>query len=442
MGSLGARAQGNEDLAALQDQVSQLQRQGKYAEAVPIAERHVALARQRHGEEHTEYATAINNLAELYRAQGRLPEAEPLLQRSLAIREKALGRVHPDVAQSLNNLAQLYRAQGRLSEAEPLYQSSLVIWEKALGRDHPNVATALSNLAGLHFAQRDWARAADYWRRSTSVIVRRAQRGTADVGQALTGKRKGEAEQLSWQFRGFVKAAYRLALERPNARAGLQGEMFQTAQWARGSEAAASLTQMAARGAKGDAASAALVRERQDLVEEWQKRDNARSAAVSRAPDKRDGAAEAANVARLAAIDARIADIDKRFVADFPDFAALARPEPLTVEDVQAQLGIDEALVLILDTPQSKPTPEETFVWVVTKTDVRWVGSDLGTGALTSAVEGLRCGLDASLWDDEDASLRCRDLLKIAPERDAPITCVLRPCPSTWLGRLASTKLC
>jgi hypothetical protein len=50
---------------------------------------------------------------------------------------------------------------------------------------------------------------------------------------------------------------------------------------------------------------------------------------VSQAPDKRDRAAEAANVARLAAIDARIGEIDRRLAADFPDYAALARPQPL-----------------------------------------------------------------------------------------------------------------
>ena len=79
--------------------------------------------------------------------------------------------------------------------------------------------------------------------------------------------------------------------------------------------------------------------------------DGVRTAAVSQAPDKRDRAAEAANVARLAAIDTRIADIDKRLAADFPDYAALSRPEPLSVEEVQAQLRADEALVLFLDTP-------------------------------------------------------------------------------------------
>ena len=61
----------------------------------------------------------------------------------------------------------------------------------------------------------------------------------------------------------------------------------------------------------------------------------------------------------------------------------------------------DEALILFLDTPEAPPTPEETFIWVVTKTDLRWVGIDLGTAALTKEVRALRCGLDArGAWTD------------------------------------------
>ena len=201
-------------------------------------------------------------------------------------------------------------------------------------------------------------------------------------------------------------------------------EMFEAAQWSQGSEAAASLAQMAARGAKGDVGLSLLVRERQDLVAEWQRRDGARSAAVSQAPDKRDRPAEAANVTRLAEIDTRIADIDRRLAADFPDYAALSRPQPLSVEEVQSQLHPDEALVLFLDMPAAKPTPEETFVWVVTKTDIRWARSELGTPALTREVAALRCGLDAASWEGEGAA-KCADLLGLAPDkartRNAPL---------------------
>ena len=61
--SLSSQAQGADDLAALRGQVSQLYSEGKYVEAIPVAERYVALARQKHGEEHTEFAAAIAWLA-------------------------------------------------------------------------------------------------------------------------------------------------------------------------------------------------------------------------------------------------------------------------------------------------------------------------------------------------------------------------------------------
>src|SRR5262245_28635573 len=65
------QAQGTDDLAALRGQVSQLQRQGSYSKAAPIAERYVALALQRHGEDHLEYGTAIALLAFVYSDQAR-----------------------------------------------------------------------------------------------------------------------------------------------------------------------------------------------------------------------------------------------------------------------------------------------------------------------------------------------------------------------------------
>jgi hypothetical protein len=162
--------------------------------------------------------------------------------------------------------------------------------------------------------------------------------------------------------------------------------MFQTAQWAQSSQAVQSLQQMAPRGATRDPRLRVLVRERQDLVMEWQQRDRSRRTAVAQASEKRDRHAEAINVARLADIDKWIADIDKRLTVDFPDYAALASPSPLSVEDLQAQLGSDEVLVQILDTPEWQPTPEETFIWVVTKTGMRWVKSELGAKALSERV--------------------------------------------------------
>ena len=188
-------------------------------------------------------------------------------------------------------------------------------------------ATALSNLAWLHFDQGDWVRAAAFWRQSTTIVAGRAERAAQTLGKRLTGKQKSEASRVSWQFWGLVKAGYRLV--GPDASApGLMAEMFETAQWAKSSEAAASLVQMASRGATGDAKLAAIVRERDDLVAEWQAKDRLLDAAFSQPPEKRDRAIEEALRERMAAIDARLAEIDARLKHDFPEYAALVSPEP------------------------------------------------------------------------------------------------------------------
>src|SRR5207342_1908846 len=117
---------------------------------------------------------------------------------------------------------------------------------------------------------------------------------------------------------------------------------------------------------RGSPEVAALVRARQDLAAEWQDKDKLLITAKSGPPTRRDVASEAALSDRLAAIDARLADIDARLATDFPDYTALASPKSISVADVQAELGEDEALVLLLDTDaQFKPLPEETFIWVV-----------------------------------------------------------------------------
>jgi CHAT domain-containing protein/tetratricopeptide (TPR) repeat protein len=381
--------------------------QGRYGEAEPLSKRALAAKERVLGGEHPSTLTSVNNLAELYRAQGRYGEAEPLLKRALAARERLLGGEHPSTLTSVNNLAGLYMEQGRYGEAEPLYKRALAASERVLGSEHPDTLTRLNNLALLYFAQRDWTRAAASWRRSTAAITSGTRRGALNTGQAITGKRKSETEQNDWQFWGLVKAVHRLAPEGTGPDAAVSREMFQTAQWALSSEAAQSLAQMAARGAKGDGALAVLVRERQDLVTEWQMRDAWRNAALGHEAATRDAKAEAETMARLAAIDARIAEIDKRLTAEFPDYAALASPAPLPVEEAQAQLRPDEALVLFLDTPAATPTPDETFIWVVTKTEMRWVRSDLGKAALAREVQALRCGLDSAAWEGQS---RCPDL--------------------------------
>ena len=153
----------------LDEQVIQLYQAGRYAEAVTLVQRILAIQEKALGPDHPDVATSLNKLALLYQAQGDYRSAAPLFQRSLAIREKALGPEHPDVATSLNNLGGLYKDQGDYGRAAPLYQRSLAIVEKALGPEHPHFATSLSNLAALYQAQGDYGRAAPLYQRSLAL---------------------------------------------------------------------------------------------------------------------------------------------------------------------------------------------------------------------------------------------------------------------------------
>jgi len=395
--------------------------EGRYADAEPLYKRSLAIYEKALGLEHPNVAMLLNNLAELYRAQGRYAEAQSLNKRSLAIQENALGPEHPDVAMLLNNLALMYQDEGRYAEAEPLYKRGLAIQQKALGPVHPEVAMLLSNMALLALVQNDWASAAEYWRRSTNILRQRAERGLVGGRGVTLG---GEAQRQSLHFWGLVKATHRLVAQGHGPMETLAVEMFETAQWVQGSEVATSLAQMAARSALGSPQLGRLVRERQDLVSEWQSKDKQLIAAKSEPPTMRRADAEKTLADRLVAIDALLAEIDRQLAQEFPDYSALASSVPVSIEEIQSQLGPDEALVLFLDTPDLKPTPEETFIWVVTKSALRWVRSAIGTETLAQRVMALRCGLDATAWDGGGAEKCAKSLvvpLDKLPSRNQPL---------------------
>ncbi|MEO1373662.1 MAG: tetratricopeptide repeat protein [Cyanobacteria bacterium J06635_10] len=151
----------------LNQQVIQLYRQGKYNEAIPLAEKALAIREKVLGKEHPSVATTLNNLANLYQKQGNYAKAESLYQRALRIDEKILGNEHPYVAITLNSLASVYQSQGNYTKAEQMYLRSLAIMD--LGKEHPNVATTLNNLANLYQEQGNYAKAEPLYQRALKI---------------------------------------------------------------------------------------------------------------------------------------------------------------------------------------------------------------------------------------------------------------------------------
>src|SRR5688572_25789798 len=82
-------AQGADALAEINRQIGKHAATGETDKAAPLAAQYVALARQAHGEDHPEYATAITWLGWVYENQQRYADAEPLFKQALQIRETA-----------------------------------------------------------------------------------------------------------------------------------------------------------------------------------------------------------------------------------------------------------------------------------------------------------------------------------------------------------------
>jgi tetratricopeptide (TPR) repeat protein len=156
----------------LNKEVVELYNEGKFNEAILVAEQALTLAKSLHPGDHADVASSLNNLAELYRTQGLYIEAELLFKQALEMRQRLFKGDHPDVATSLNNLALLYYSQGSHSEAEPLYLKSLEMRKRLFKSDHPDVATSLNNLAALYDSQGLYAEAKPLYLQALEMLQR------------------------------------------------------------------------------------------------------------------------------------------------------------------------------------------------------------------------------------------------------------------------------
>src|SRR5439155_97289 len=103
---------------------SNLQAQGKYAEAQPLFEKTLAIWHQVLGEAHPDTALSYNNVASNLQAQGKYSEAQPLAEKALAICRQMLGEAHTDTATSYNCVAFNLNAQGKTREAIQMWQAA------------------------------------------------------------------------------------------------------------------------------------------------------------------------------------------------------------------------------------------------------------------------------------------------------------------------------
>ncbi len=154
------------------------------------------------------------------------------------------------------------------------------------------------------------------------------------------------------------------------------------------SAAGEAVSKLAARFAVGNNELAQLVRKDQDLKPPSPDRlDESIIAAVSKPPAQRNALAEEQIRKRIDEIKSERDKLQDVFNQRFPDYVALSKPQPLTIEQTQALLADDEALVTIdLD--------KESYVWVITKDRAEWKELAINAEDVSKLVETLRAGLD------------------------------------------------
>src|SRR5262245_40479488 len=380
----------------------------------------------------------LGNLAVVHVGQGHYAEARAFLDRALTVSERVLGANHSQFGYTLNSLGALLLIQGQTDEAERVLERALPITERA-GKDASVYADTIAGLGMVSFQREDWAKAYVALKRASEVYIALDQRAAAGAATRANAGPSRSILPLSMLYFSQASTAFLLAEKNGTAAEDLRDDAFQMAQRIQTSQTAAALGQMAGRFSSGTSALAVLVRTRQDLGAEWQEIDARFTAALTAPPAQHDQANEQALRQQRADLAIRLDALNARIATENPEYAALAYPQPLTIADtrkllgspeasvhidqVQAGLFPNEALILILQAPELVRELKETFVWAVTKTQSRWARVDIGRAALEDQVRALRCGLDEEEWGTATNAARCGELLGLSelPDKSQPL---------------------
>jgi CHAT domain-containing protein len=235
------------------------------------------------------------------------------------------------------------------------------------------------------------AAALAYSRRVSAAIVAHA---ASEARNLRPDERRGGLVEQRAQY--FHRHIAHLALAarggtEPDAVLGREG--FEIAQWATNSAAAAALHQMAARVASGSGELAAAVREIQDVTGFARVLDRKLLASLANPHGHHDRAPIEILRQQMGRVESRIAALSAQIEKEFPEYAVLAAPRPLTVEEVQSLLSFDEAMLFWL------AGDKESYVFALTRDGFAWRTIALGARELAARIAAFRRGLDINEFD-------------------------------------------
>ncbi len=174
-----------DEAGRLNGEVYALWLKGRAAEALPLAEKALAIRRRLAGDKHPEVAVSLFNVAAQHQALVRHRTALPLHEEALAIYRATLGGRHPDYAAGLNNLAALLKDMGDPHGAVSPCREALAIRREVLGARSPDYAQSLNSLGLLLKNTGDYKGALRLYRQALALRKEVAGEGHHDYAQSL-----------------------------------------------------------------------------------------------------------------------------------------------------------------------------------------------------------------------------------------------------------------
>jgi CHAT domain-containing protein len=129
-----------------------------------------------------------------------------------------------------------------------------------------------------------------------------------------------------------------------------------------------------------------LVRKDQDLTAEADALDKTVVAFVSKPPSQRSAVAEEQVRKRIETVKAEREKLQQIFNDRFPEYLALSKPQPVSLQETQALLADDEA-VLVFD------FDAKSYGWIITKNNSDWTELQVSAKDLDVQVRALRAWL-------------------------------------------------
>ncbi|HUK61552.1 MAG TPA: CHAT domain-containing tetratricopeptide repeat protein [Stellaceae bacterium] len=271
-------------------------------------------------------------------------------------------------AEVLTTIGEIRAAQGRPEDADNAFRAALILQERLFGNTAPTAVTYLV-FARVFAEERLYEESIRSFRLALKI---------------LRDDEVARSEVVVDQITPFVVSANAISRSDPSQRAQLESELFEASQLIGRSLVDDTVNRVAARLAEAAPAIAGLVN---DLEQARRERDSARltlAQEVSLPDDQRGSDRENALMAQINTAAARADALEKRITSEFPDYSKFANPGPVSLQDMQAALNSDEALVLF------EVGRERSFVILVRKDGMTARPLTLDSGTMGDAIANLR----------------------------------------------------